>query len=84
MKRLITQITHRLQLRESWIIFFILGIIMMTFPFLHIFNKPVLLFGVPLLFLYLTAGWIISIIVIYLFMVANRHKNKSTEEKNEP
>lgn len=84
MKRLITQIIHRLQLRESWIIFFILGIIMMTFPFLHIFNKPILLFGVPLLFLYLTAGWMISIIVIYLFMIANRHENTSTDEKNEP
>lgn len=83
MKRLLRQIIHRLQLRESWIIFFILGIIMMTFPFLHIFNKPILLFGVPLLFLYLTVGWIISIIVIYLFMLASRHEDKSTEEKNE-
>ena len=83
MKRLRTQIVHRLQLRESWIIFFIIGIIMMTFPFLHIFNKPVLMFGVPLLFLYLMTGWIMSIIVIYLFMIANRHENKSTDEKNE-
>ena len=83
MKRLLRQIIHRLQLRESWIIFFILGIIMMTFPFLHIFNKPILLFGVPLLFLYLTVGWIISIIVIYLFMLASRHEDKSTDEKNE-
>lgn len=72
-----------MQLPESWIIFFILGIIMMTFPFLDIFNKPVLLFGMPLLFLYLTAGWIISIIVIYLFMLASRHENKNTDEKNE-
>ena len=84
MKRLRTQIIHRLQLRESWIIFFILGIIMMTFPFLHIFNKPVLLFGLPLMFLYFTAGWIISIIVIYLFMLAIRHGNKSNTDKNEP
>ena len=84
MKRLRSQIIHRLQLRESWIIFFILGIIMMTFPFLHIFNKPVLLFGLPLMFLYFTAGWIISIIVIYLFMLAIRHGNKSNTDKNEP
>ena len=83
MKQLLRQIVHRLQLRESWIIFFILGIIMMTFPFLHIFNKPILIFGVPLLFLYLTAGWAISIIVIYLFMIANRHEDKATDEKNE-
>ena len=73
---------RRLQLRESWIIFFILGIIMMTFPFLHIFNKPVLVFGIPLLFLYLIAGWIISIIVIYLFMIASRQKNSSIDDKN--
>ena len=83
MKRLSTHLMHRLQLRESWIIFFILGIIMMTFPFLHIFNKPVTLFGVPLLFLYLTAGWIVSIAVIYLFVIASRHE-KWTDEKNEP
>jgi Na+-driven multidrug efflux pump len=83
MTRLLTQIVRRLQLRESWVIFFILGIIMMTFPFLHIFNKPILIFGVPLLFLYLTAGWIISIVVIYLFMIASRHEDTSTDEKNE-
>ncbi|MBV5340771.1 MAG: hypothetical protein J0665_14650 [Deltaproteobacteria bacterium] len=83
MKRLLSQMLYRLQLPESWVIFFILGIIMMTFPFLHIFNKPVLLFGVPLLFLYLTAGWIISIIVIYLFMIASRHGSRPTDEKDE-
>lgn len=83
MKRLRTKIIHSMQLRESWIIFFILGIIMMTFPFLHIFNKPVLFFGVPLLFLYLTVGWIISIIVIYLFMIASRNENKVKEENSE-
>lgn len=82
MKQLFRQIIYRLQLRESWIIFFILGIIMMNFPFLHIFNKPILLFGVPLLFLYLTAGWLISIIVIYFFVVANRRENESSDEKN--
>ena len=84
MKRLRTHIIRRLQLRESWIIFFILGIIMMTFPFLHIFNKPVFLFGVPLLFLYLTAGWIISIVVIYLFMIASRREEQTTDKPNEP
>ncbi len=84
MKTLKTQILQRLQLRESWVIFFILGIIMMTFPFLHIFNKPILLFGMPMLFLYLTAGWLISIVVIYIFMIASRHENKTGDEKYEP
>jgi hypothetical protein len=38
----------------------------------------------PLMFLYLTAGWIISIIVIYLFVIASRHENRATDEKNKP
>jgi uncharacterized membrane protein len=84
MRRLSRQVIRSMQLRESWIIFFILGIIMMTFPFLHIFNKPLLVFGIPLLFLYLIAGWMVSIVVIYLFMIASRHDEKNTEEKTEP
>lgn len=84
MKRLFDHIINRLQLRESWIIFFVLGVIMMTFPFLHIFNKPIMLLGLPLLFLYLTGGWVISIIVIYLFMVASRHENMPNDEKKIP
>lgn len=83
MKRLRLHILRRLQLRESWLIFFILGMMLMTFPILHIFNKPVLLLGVPLLFLYLTAGWIVSIIVIYLFVVASRAKTGSNDERDE-
>jgi Na+-driven multidrug efflux pump len=84
MKQLRSHIIRRLQLRESWMIFFILGIMLMTFPILHIFNKPVLLLGVPLLFLYLTAGWIISIIVIYLFVLASRAESRSSDEGDEP
>lgn len=80
MKWIRVQILSRLQLRESWLIFFILGVILMTFPFLNIFNKPVLLFGIPLLFLYLTAGWIVSIIVIYFFVIASHYEDKPSDE----
>lgn len=83
MRRLLTRIMHRMQLRESWVIFFILGIIMMTFPFLHIFNKPTTLFGFPLLFLYLMIGWVISIFVIYLFMRAYSSHDNSPDEKKD-
>jgi hypothetical protein len=75
LNRIRHRILQRLQLRESWIIFFIMGIIMMNFPFLHIFNKSDTLFGFPLMFLYLTVGWAISIFVIYLFTLALRNKN---------
>lgn len=57
----------RLRLKESWVIFFILGVIMMNYPFIQIFNKPGNLLGVPRFYLYFSAGWAISIFVIYLF-----------------
>jgi hypothetical protein len=58
---------RKLRLKESWVIFFILGIIMMNYPFIQIFNKSFFVLGVPLLYLYLYGGWLVSIIVIYLF-----------------
>jgi hypothetical protein len=56
-----------LHLREAWVIFFMLGLVMLNFPFLHIFNKDVQIFGIPLIILYLMIGWPLSIVVIYLF-----------------
>ncbi|MDD5286946.1 MAG: hypothetical protein PHD54_13925 [Desulfuromonadaceae bacterium] len=84
MKPIFSRVMHHLQLRESWIIFFILGIIMMTFPFLQIFNKPVTILGFPLMFIYLTAGWAFSIFVIYLFMRAFTSFSSNPDHKKEP
>lgn len=75
---------HRLQLRESWVIFFIMGIIMLNFPFLHIFNKSETLFGFPLLFLYFTIGWAFSIFVIYLFTLAVTQNSAAQHGTKEP
>lgn len=55
------------QFKEAWAIFFILGVIMINYPFIHIFNKSDDLFGIPLLVLYFLLGWPFSILVIYLF-----------------
>jgi hypothetical protein len=60
----------RLRLKESWVIFFIVGIIAMNYPFITIFNKSATLFEIPLLFLYLYVGWLISIFVVYLYTKA--------------
>jgi hypothetical protein len=75
LNRIRLRILHRLQLRESWVIFFIMGIIMMNFPFLYIFNKSDTLFGFPLMFIYFTGGWAFSIFIIYLFTLAIRQNN---------
>jgi len=67
LKRLRQKLLDRLQLRESWIIFLVFGFIFLNFPFLHIFDKPDVLFGLPLLFAYFFVGWGISILIIFLF-----------------
>ncbi|ACM21381.1 hypothetical protein Geob_3038 [Geotalea daltonii FRC-32] len=70
-----------LRTRESWVIFFILGIIMMNYPFISIFNKPIYFFDLPLLYLYLQLGWLISIFVIFLFTKANHFADKNNNHK---
>ena len=73
---------RRLHVKESWVIFFVLGIIMMNYPFIHIFYKPdTLVFGMPVLYLYLYLGWLVSIIIIYLFVKAiNLQEDENTGE----
>lgn len=68
---------NRLSLKESWVIFFILGLIMLNNPFLNIFNKPDFVFGFPLMFIYINGGWMISILVIYLFTASIKGENRS-------
>jgi len=77
-----------LPLREAWIIFFLLGIVMLNFPFLHIFNKGLLILGIPLLVLYLLIGWPVSIFVIYLFSLylsqdSSRAVNQAPQGKHQ-
>jgi hypothetical protein len=61
-----------------------MGIIMMNFPFLQIFNKSDTIFGFPLLFLYLFIGWAFSICVIYLFILATGHSEANHHEAKKP
>ena len=56
------------RIKEGWGAFCLLGVIMLNYPFIHIFNKPHEVgFGFPLMVVYLFIGWPISIFVIYLF-----------------
>lgn len=82
--RIRNKLMRRLQLRESWVIFFIMGIIMMNFPFLHIFNRSDTIFGFPLFFLYIFLGWAFSIFVIYLFTLAIGHNDRQPREGRRP
>ena len=74
---------RRLPLTDAWIIWFVLGVVMLNYPFLHIFNKDVLIFGIPLTLLYFYIGWPISIFVIYLFSIyLVRHSSGHDSPKN--
>lgn len=71
------------QLREAWVIFFCLGLVMLNFPFLHIFNKEVQAVGVPLMILYLMIGWPLSIAVVYLFARLLGREPEETDDSGE-
>lgn len=78
-------VLKRMQLKESWVIFFILGVVMMNYPFINIFNKDKLLFNIPLLFLYFMVGWPISIYFIYLFTKAlDLYKDGNDKKEERP
>ena len=71
---------------EGWGVFCLLGIVMLNYPFLHIFNKPQDIFGIPLMVLYLFIGWPISIFVIFLFsryLVSSEDSERSAKETEE-
>lgn len=55
-------------IREAWILCLILGLVMINFPFIHIFNTDQLIFNIPELVLYFFIGWPLSIFVIWLFV----------------
>lgn len=66
-------------LREAWRLFFFLGIILINYPFVQIFDKPILVAGIPLLLLYFLAGWPLSIFVIFIF--SRYHANDPNHDK---
>ena len=78
-RRLKETIVRRLRLKDSWVVFFILGLVMLNYPFLSIFDKPLLVAGLPLLYLYLQGGWLCAILVAYLFSRANERRKGEGE-----
>lgn len=68
------------QIKELWLFFFILGLVMLNYPFLLIFDKINLFFGFPLSVLYILLGWPLSIVVIYFFSRSLNFDQDKTEE----
>jgi hypothetical protein len=53
--------------RGIWLFFSALFVTLFTYPLLQVFNRTVLILGIPLLILYLLLGWLLLIGVIYRF-----------------
>ncbi len=69
---------HGNSTKEAWILCLILGIIMINFPFIHIFSNEDLIFGLPTLVLYFFVGWPASILVIWFFARRNGAEDENS------
>jgi hypothetical protein len=50
---------------------FLLGMLLFNFPLLHLFNRPMLVLGIPVLYLYLFTAWSL---IIFLILMISRSK----------
>ncbi len=70
---------NRPRLRQLWLVAFIVGVSMINYPFLQIFNRPALLWGFPLLYLFFLVGWGASIAVIISYARALKRQPPAEE-----
>lgn len=54
----------RQQSREYIVILFIVGLLALNYPFLELFNRSWMPFGIPVLYLYLYMTWLVLIILL--------------------
>lgn len=50
---------------------FLLGMLLFNFPLLSLFNRPVMVLGIPVLYLYLFVTWSL---IIFLTLIINRSR----------
>jgi Na+-driven multidrug efflux pump len=51
---------------------FLLGMLLFNFPLLYLFNRPLLALGIPVLYLYLFAAWML---IIFLMLIVSRSRS---------
>lgn len=60
---------------------FFLGVLLLTYPILTLFDHPTLLFGIPLLYLYLFVVWLVIIGLIILVTRNPLHSRQPRSDK---
>lgn len=58
---------------------FVLFLVLMNYPVLSLFNRPVLVGGIPLLFIYIFSTWMLLIILIALTIRKQPKKQEQQE-----
>ena len=58
---------------NSWLVAgFLLGCLLLTYPLLSLFDRGAIVFGVPLLYLYLFAAWALLIAIMAIAVARRR------------
>jgi hypothetical protein len=68
---------HNKLKRQNLTMFSILLLVLFTYPFIVLADKPLLVNGIPLLYLYILIVWIIAIVFLYRLTAS---KKKKTDE----
>jgi len=70
------------QQNERLIVMFIIGLISLNYPLLSLFSKVKLIFGIPVLYLYLFVFWIIFIVCIAIIVEKTKSQPLLTDLLN--
>jgi len=60
---------------------FLLGLLLFNFPLLSLFNRPALYLGIPVLYFYLFAVWLL--IVFLMLLISRSRPDQPLPDKNE-
>ncbi len=58
---------------------FLLGVLLFNFPILYLFNRQALLLGVPLLYFYLFAAWLL--VILLMLVISHSKPGRSSLDK---
>jgi len=60
---------------------FLLGVLIFNFPLLSLFNRPILILGIPALYLYLFAAW--SLIILMMLMLSRSKPDQPLPDRDD-
>lgn len=64
--------------QERLIVLFLLGVILLNYPLLHLFGAGSVWLGIPVLYLYLFICWLLFIVLLALLMETRRSSERES------